>query len=135
MKKSTKLWIAGIAAVIVVVAVIVGVKVKEKPKPNPNPDTNEKTEKDIGDDIESDKPYEGDGLTIGEEKESPVQSIETPTSWNENTNAETIDKSDDKTQETTDSTDKTDKTDTSDSTDSDVSKGDILEGESWTKPR
>lgn len=130
MKKSTKLWIVGIVAAVVVVAVLVGVKVKKKSKPNPNPDTNEKTEKDIGDDIESDKPYEGDGLTVGEKEDSTTQIIDLPDTWEENTNPENSGK-----QETTDSTDKTDKTDTSDSTDSDVSKGDILEGESWTKPR
>ncbi len=116
MKKSTRFWIAGIVTVFVIAAVIVGTVARGKPdnKGSVNRDTDNEDE-------QSDHSYDGNGLTVNEKEDSTIQNIDLPSSWEENTNSENDSK-----QEVTDSTD---------STDSDVSQSDILEGQSWTKPR
>lgn len=138
IKKNKLFWIAIAAVVVILIAVLVGVLVSRDSKESGNPGANfatgsdkDDTEADSDQDKEGDegKPYDGSGLEVAEDGETPMESIDVSGSWDGTADG------DSGSSNTTDNQDGTGNEDSDGSDETGVSDGDTLEGGSWTKPR
>lgn len=147
-------WIIIAGVVVILIGVVAGVMVsrdsKESGKPGADVGTEAdndgvKTESDKDGEDDKDKPYEGSGLEVGENDETPMESIDASGSWEDTTNDQTGSSNTDK-NEKQDAPDKENpkndekqdvpnKEEPNGDDEPGVSNGDVLEGGSWTKPR
>lgn len=153
IKKNKIFWVVIAAAVIILIAIVVGILVGRDSKESGKPNTDVGAESDksrddetgsdnSGDEKENDKLYEGSGLEVGEDGETPMESIDASGSWDNSSDsvANGSDTNDDKKPDGDKSQEGSQQGGSSQGepdgdSNSGVSDGDVLEGGSWTKPR